>query len=170
MNIPIHRVFDMRTSTSIGATLVALALLPSPSAAQTRASTSAGDSMTISRRGSRPVQPGPAAQFTGTARVEPLFAATDTSRANGGSVTFAPGARSAWHTHPRGQAAHWLSEWAALLEGPAERVLEVLTSPTPWAREMRQNSPFAGVLDEDERRRVLTAYRAHEASGTRAGA
>ena len=73
-------------------------------------------------------------------------------------------------THPRGQAAHWLSEWAALLEGPAERVLEVLTSPTPWAREMRQNSPFAGVLDEDERRRVLTAYRAHEASGTRAGA
>jgi quercetin dioxygenase-like cupin family protein len=104
MNTPIRRVVDMRTNTLFGATLVALALLASPSVSQTRASTSAGDSMTISRRGSRPAQAGPAAQFTGTARVEPPFAATAASSASGGSVTFGPGARGAWHTHPRGQA------------------------------------------------------------------
>lgn len=61
--------------------------------------------------------------------------------------------------HTRGQAAHWLKEWRELLSGPTERILEVLTSPTPFAREMRQNSPFAGVLDEDERIEVLEAFR-----------
>lgn len=69
--------------------------------------------------------------------------------------------------HPRGQAAYWLAEWAKLLEGPTERVLEVLTSPTPWAREMRQNSPFSGVLSEAERMQVLTAFRGHEKLGER---
>jgi 4-carboxymuconolactone decarboxylase len=61
------------------------------------------DSLTISRHGARSVQPGPAAQFTGTVRVEMLFAPTDTTRAGGALVTFEPGARSAWHSHPRGQ-------------------------------------------------------------------
>ena len=61
--------------------------------------------------------------------------------------------------HTRGQAAHWLSEWRTLLWGPTERIMEVLTSPTPWAREMRQNSPFAGVLDEADRVAVLEAFR-----------
>ncbi len=69
--------------------------------------------------------------------------------------------------HPRGQAAYWLEEWAKLLDGPTERVLEVLTSPTPWAREMRQNSPFSGVLDDDERVQVLTAFRGHDKQGER---
>ena len=69
--------------------------------------------------------------------------------------------------HTRGQAAHWLAEWSKVLEGPTERVLEVLTSPTPWAREMRQNSPFSGVLSEDERTQVLLAFRGHEMSNER---
>lgn len=68
-------------------------------------------------------------------------------------------------THPRGQAAHWLSKWQDILGGPTERVLEVLTSPTPWAREMRQNSPFSGVLDEAERVKVLAAFKAHDKAG-----
>jgi len=68
-------------------------------------------------------------------------------------------------THSRGQAAHWLREWRRLLDGPTERILEVLTSPTPWAREMRQNSPFAGVLSDDERMRVLTAFRENDRAG-----
>lgn len=63
------------------------------------------------------------------------------------------------NAHPRGQAAHWLGQWRTLLWGPTERIMEVLTSPTPWAREMRQNSPFAGVLDEDDRIAVLEAFR-----------
>ena len=60
--------------------------------------------------------------------------------------------------HPRGQAARWLDEWAKLLDGPAERVLEALTSRAPRFRELRQNSPFAAVLSDDERRAVLEAF------------
>jgi len=57
----------------------------------------------IKRNGSRPSNKGPAETFTGAVRVDPLFAAQDPSRTSGGSVTFEPGARSTWHTHPRGQ-------------------------------------------------------------------
>lgn len=64
--------------------------------------------------------------------------------------------------HTRGQGAYWLSQWAGLLEGPVEKVLEALTSPTPWAREMRQNSPFAGVLTPEERMRVLEAFKVED--------
>ena len=60
-------------------------------------------SLTISRSDSRSTQQGPAEQFTGAVRVEPLFAATAQSQATGVSVSFEPGARSAWHSHPRGQ-------------------------------------------------------------------
>lgn len=63
--------------------------------------------------------------------------------------------------HPRGQAARWLTEWDRLLDGPTERVLEVLTSTTQYARELRQNSPFAGVLTPRERDEVLTAFAEH---------
>lgn len=65
--------------------------------------TTTRDSMIISRAGSRATQAGPQAQFTGVVRVEILFAASDTARAGGAQVTFEPGARSAWHRHPRGQ-------------------------------------------------------------------
>jgi 4-carboxymuconolactone decarboxylase len=57
----------------------------------------------ISRGGSHPVRPGPAENFTGNARIETLFDARDPSHASGGSVTFEAGARTAWHSHPRGQ-------------------------------------------------------------------
>ena len=60
-------------------------------------------SLIISRSGSRPVRPGPAQNFTGSAQVEMLFEALDPSHASGGSVTFEPGARTAWHSHPGGQ-------------------------------------------------------------------
>lgn len=62
--------------------------------------------------------------------------------------------------HTRGQGAYWLSQWRQVLDGPVDQVLEVLTSSTPWAREMRQNSPFAGVLSADERMRVLESFKA----------
>lgn len=57
----------------------------------------------VSRAGARAVRPGPAENFTGAVRVEMLFEAQDPSHAGGGSVTFEPGARTAWHSHPRGQ-------------------------------------------------------------------
>jgi 4-carboxymuconolactone decarboxylase len=59
--------------------------------------------ITIARSGLQPSREGPAENFTGSVRVDPLFAASDVSRASGAYVTFEPGARSAWHTHPRGQ-------------------------------------------------------------------
>jgi len=57
----------------------------------------------ITRNGSQPSTPGPAEHFTGDVRVQPLFAAEDTAPYTGAYVTFQPGARSAWHTHPAGQ-------------------------------------------------------------------
>ena len=59
--------------------------------------------MDIHRNGSRPTRRGPADYFTGTVRVDPLFQAPDPARVSGASVTFEPGARTAWHTHPLGQ-------------------------------------------------------------------
>ena len=59
--------------------------------------------MDIKRNGSQPSAQGPTDWFTGTVRIDPLFTATDPARAAGASVTFEPGARTAWHTHPLGQ-------------------------------------------------------------------
>ena len=59
--------------------------------------------MDIKRGGSQPSGKGPAEYFTGTVRVDPLFQANDPTRTLGASVTFEPGARTAWHTHPLGQ-------------------------------------------------------------------
>jgi len=68
----------------------------------TSASTAA-QTLVISRGGSRTVRTAPSANFTGSVRVEMLFEALDPSHASGGSVTFEPRARTAWHSHPRGQ-------------------------------------------------------------------
>jgi quercetin dioxygenase-like cupin family protein len=59
--------------------------------------------MEIKRAGSRPSGKGPADYFTGTVRIDPLFEAPEPARVRGASVTFEPGARTAWHTHPLGQ-------------------------------------------------------------------
>ena len=59
--------------------------------------------MDIKRNGSRPSGRGPADYFTGQVRVDPLFEAPAPARVRGANVTFEPGARTAWHTHPLGQ-------------------------------------------------------------------
>lgn len=59
--------------------------------------------MEIKRIGSQPSAKGPADWFTGTVRIDPLFQAGAPARVAGASVTFEPGARTAWHTHPLGQ-------------------------------------------------------------------
>ena len=59
--------------------------------------------MEIKRSGSQPSVKGPADWFTGTVRIDPLFPAQEPARAAGNRVTFEPGARTAWHTHPLGQ-------------------------------------------------------------------
>ena len=59
--------------------------------------------MDIKRCGTQPSNKGPADWFTGIVRIDPLFTAPDPARVSGALVTFEPGARTAWHTHPLGQ-------------------------------------------------------------------
>ncbi|MER8475492.1 cupin domain-containing protein [Mesorhizobium sp. M1163] len=59
--------------------------------------------MDIVRAGTRPSGKGPPDWFTGTVRIDPLFNPFDAGRVQGAQVTFEPGARTAWHTHPLGQ-------------------------------------------------------------------
>lgn len=63
----------------------------------------AAQEMVVTRAGSQPSGKGPAQNFTGSVRVDPLFGAHAPSTTSAGLVTFEPGARSAWHTHPAGQ-------------------------------------------------------------------
>ncbi len=80
--------------------------------------------MDIKRAGSQPSKKGPSDWFTGTVRIDPLFEVTAPSRALGICVTFEPGARTRWHTHPLGQhlivtaGCGWVQRWG----GPIEEI------------------------------------------------
>jgi quercetin dioxygenase-like cupin family protein len=84
----------MTDMKQLAAPAISLTLLGAVAYAQTRE---------ISPNGSRPTTKGAAQYFTGSVVVEPLFSASEHTHASGGHVTFEPGARSAWHTHPAGQ-------------------------------------------------------------------
>src|SRR5437763_824791 len=78
--------------------------------------------MEIMRSGSRPSAKGSEDWFTGAVRIDPLFEAADPGRVMGASVTFEPGARTAWHTHPLGQTlivtagCGWVQRWGGTRE------------------------------------------------------
>src|ERR1700730_14754923 len=80
--------------------------------------------MEIKRAGSQNASKGPADWFTGSVRIDPLFEAPEPARVRGASVTFEPGARTAWHTHPLGQTlvvtfgCGWAQRWG----GPIEEI------------------------------------------------
>jgi quercetin dioxygenase-like cupin family protein len=80
--------------------------------------------MDIKRIGSQPSGKGPAEWFTGSVRVDPLFSAPAPARVVGASVTFEPGARTAWHTHPLGQTLIVTAGWgrAQRWGGPIEEI------------------------------------------------
>jgi quercetin dioxygenase-like cupin family protein len=80
--------------------------------------------MDIKRAGSRPSGKGPSTYFTGSVRVDPLFEAPEPARARGALVTFEPGARTAWHTHPLGQTLIVMSGlgWVQRDGGPIEEI------------------------------------------------
>jgi quercetin dioxygenase-like cupin family protein len=80
--------------------------------------------MEIKRSGSQPSRKAPEEYFTGAVRVDPLFQAPDPARVSGGSVTFEPGARTAWHTHPLGQTLIITSGlgWVQREGGPIEEI------------------------------------------------
>jgi len=80
--------------------------------------------MNITRAGSQPSGKGPADWFTGTVRIDPLFTAPTPARVAGAAVTFEPGARTAWHTHPLGQTLVVLSGLGRVQRegGPVEEI------------------------------------------------
>jgi quercetin dioxygenase-like cupin family protein len=80
--------------------------------------------MEITRNGSQASIQGPADWFTGSVRIDPLFSAHAPSRGAGASVTFEPGARTAWHTHPLGQTLIVTSGvgWTQCGDGPVEEI------------------------------------------------
>ena len=93
----------------LSATIMSLVLLTSASAqteqagANPTSSVKDSQTITIARSGSQPSRQGPAENFTGSVRVDPLFQSNNPARTSGALVTFQPGARSAWHSHPLGQ-------------------------------------------------------------------
>ncbi|KML66085.1 (R)-mandelonitrile lyase [Pectobacterium peruviense] len=78
--------------------------------------------MKITRSGSHPSQPGPDSYFSGNVRIDAPFQSTAPARVGGATVTFEPGARTAWHTHPLGQTLivtqgrGWLQEWGGEIQ------------------------------------------------------
>jgi len=78
----------------------------------------------ITRNGSQPSSKGPADWFSGTTRIDPLFAAKESARAAAALVTFEPGARTAWHTHPLGQTLVVTSGlgWVQREGGPVQEI------------------------------------------------
>jgi quercetin dioxygenase-like cupin family protein len=108
------------------ATLASLSMLAAAPSGFAQEQAPAGDAqiLKITRAGSQPSAKGSAENFTGTVRVDPMFPATAPSRVSAGHVTFEPGARSAWHTHPVGQTLvitsgfGWVQQWG----GPKQEV------------------------------------------------
>ena len=84
--------------------------------------TPASSQITVTPESSQKVITGAADRFTGSVRVRSLFDAKDQARTTGGEVTFQPGARSAWHTHPLGQilivtdGVGWVQQWGGPIQ------------------------------------------------------
>ena len=87
--------------------------------------------MDTKRSGSQPSGKGPSDYFTGTVRVDPLFKATEPARVVGASVTFEPGARTAWHTHPLGQTLVVTSGFG-LVQHWGGRIEEIRPGDVVW--------------------------------------
>ncbi len=87
--------------------------------------------MDITRAGSRPSSKGPADWFTGTVRIDPMFTAPPPARGAGARVTFEPGARTAWHTHPLGQTLI-VTEGAGLVRREGGPIEEIRPGDVVW--------------------------------------
>jgi len=156
--------------TLFGATVTSSLALPGQPNAATAASRK-GAPMTpkdsqaiqITRGGSQPPTKGPAEYFTGSVRIDSLFQANDPLQASGGWVSFDPGARAAWHTHPRGQilivtsGSGWVQQWGGPIEEirqgdvvripPGQKHWHGATATTPMAHIALQEQVDGKVVD-----------------------
>ena len=89
--------------------------------------------MEVKRAGSRPSQPGPAAYFTGQVRIDPLYDPPAPARTATAYVTFEPGARSAWHTHPLGQTLI-VTAGCGWTQCDGEPIVEIRAGDVIWCR------------------------------------
>src|SRR5215469_4757095 len=87
--------------------------------------------MEIKRNGSRPSQKGTEQYFTGTVRIDPIVQAPEPSRVTAGLVTFEPGARSAWHTHPLGQTLI-VTQGVGWTQCDGEPIVEIRAGDVIW--------------------------------------
>ncbi|MEO5759515.1 MAG: cupin domain-containing protein [Mesorhizobium sp.] len=87
--------------------------------------------MDIKRSGSQPSAKGPADYFTGSVRVDAPFKGSDAARVGGATVTFEPGARTAWHTHPLGQTLIVLSG-AGLVQREGGQIEQIRPGDIVW--------------------------------------
>jgi quercetin dioxygenase-like cupin family protein len=99
--------------------------------------------MDLKRSGSQPSGKGAAEYFTGTVRIDPLFEAPEPARVLGVSVTFEPGARTAWHTHPLGQNLIVISGcgWTNAGPSPKRKSGPVMSSGVRRARSIGTARP-----------------------------
>lgn len=126
--------------------------------------------MQITRNGSRPPTKGAAQYFTGAVRVDPMFESGDPARVSGGHVTFEPGARSAWHTHPLGQTLIVTSGlgWAQAEGGPHRgdptrrcRLVSAGTEALAWSDAGDRHDPHShhGISERQECRLAGEGHR-----------
>ncbi|MGY2938470.1 quercetin dioxygenase-like cupin family protein [Bradyrhizobium sp. GM6.1] len=113
-----------RRGVLIGGCAAAVIYIRGSSAQTTGQSKEFNMDIDIKRNGSRPSQKGPEDWFTGTVRIDPLFQPQDPARTGAGQVTFEPGARTAWHTHPLGQTLIVTAGlgWVQREGGPIEEI------------------------------------------------
>ena len=88
--------------------------------------------MDIKRSGSQPSGKGQAEYFTGAVRIDPLFEAHEPARGGGVSVTFEPGARTAWHSHPLGQTLI-VTAGCGLVQSWGDPVEKILPGDVVWS-------------------------------------
>jgi quercetin dioxygenase-like cupin family protein len=109
----------------LAATALSLSLLAFDATAEKAAK------VTVTENGSQPSAKGPADYFTGAVRVDGLFKGTEPARVSGGTVTFEPGARTAWHTHPLGQTLI-VTAGSGLVQQWGEPVQRIRPGDTVW--------------------------------------
>jgi quercetin dioxygenase-like cupin family protein len=114
----------------ISAALMAAVLLL-PTGATTAQQTEKENVMKLYRNGSQPSQKGPAEWFTGNVRIDPLNTAPAPARHAAASVTFEPGARTAWHTHPLGQTLI-VTSGTGWTQCEGEKIVEIRAGDVVW--------------------------------------
>jgi quercetin dioxygenase-like cupin family protein len=129
------RTFTIRTAVPFSRRTFLKTALPFPALLRAQADIPAIQrqdyTMEIKRSGSQPSTQGSAEYFTGTVRIDPLFQPKEPARALGASVTFEPGARTAWHTHPLGQilivtaGCGRVQRWGGPIEAEAQALVHM---------------------------------------------